>query len=353
MEVQDLGVHVRIAVGASIGTSLMILCARAVSRWPWRFNAGSDDFAAIFATALSFAQGVIVVQAALLALGLPPGTMSQDNISTAMEFLYASNILFVTVLYASQLAITLTLHRLSHDKNDLIFSKTMLASTGIFFFISFILVAAERNAPKAELNRRQSSGILARWATISAMTVLLNIFTVIQSIYLIYNLQMTRASKGKIGLGFGLRLLLIPLSIIRLLSLRKSLQNNDFLYHCAITEVFVQVEMCYAVVCATLPCLHPFMDAAQSNMLDLGRITSATISSSLRPTNDYPLSRTSHSRGLPMGLPKQGSTGISTKISTTSEQDKSSSTADLIADDSRVIMVRRDINVAYSGANTP
>lgn len=63
---------------------------------------------------------------------------------------------------------------------------------------------------------------------------------------------------------------LIPISILRLVSLNKALRSNAFLYDYATTEIYTQVEMCLNVLCATIPSLQVFLASANTGLLDLG-----------------------------------------------------------------------------------
>lgn len=63
---------------------------------------------------------------------------------------------------------------------------------------------------------------------------------------------------------------LIPISILRLVSLSQTLKSDNFLFDCVTTEIWTQAELCFAVLSATIPCLRIFLAAAQTGLLDLG-----------------------------------------------------------------------------------
>lgn len=62
---------------------------------------------------------------------------------------------------------------------------------------------------------------------------------------------------------------LIPVSIIRVVSLSRTLRSDVFLFDYVTPEIYTQAELCYAVLSATIPCLRIFLAAAQTGLLDL------------------------------------------------------------------------------------
>jgi hypothetical protein len=67
---------------------------------------------------------------------------------------------------------------------------------------------------------------------------------------------------------------LIPISILRLVSLNKALYSEAILFDYAVSQIYTQAEMCINVLCATIPSLQLFLALAHTGLLDLGATTS-------------------------------------------------------------------------------
>lgn len=60
---------------------------------------------------------------------------------------------------------------------------------------------------------------------------------------------------------------LLPISILRLLSYSNASQNRDPLFVFIWPEIWLEIEMCYSIISATLPCLRIFLEAASANRM--------------------------------------------------------------------------------------
>jgi hypothetical protein len=68
---------------------------------------------------------------------------------------------------------------------------------------------------------------------------------------------------------------LIPISILRLVSLNKALHSESVLFDYATAEIYTQAEMCANVLCATIPSLQVLLASAHTGLLDLGATTTS------------------------------------------------------------------------------
>jgi hypothetical protein len=62
---------------------------------------------------------------------------------------------------------------------------------------------------------------------------------------------------------------LIPIAMMRLISLRTSLASEQPLLDAAKTEYYTQAEMTFSLIAATIPCLRIFMQAAKTGLLGI------------------------------------------------------------------------------------
>lgn len=62
----------------------------------------------------------------------------------------------------------------------------------------------------------------------------------------------------------------IPLTILRLINLSHALRSSTYNFSYVPVEILTQAEMCYNVLCATLPSLSMFLASAHTGLLELG-----------------------------------------------------------------------------------
>jgi hypothetical protein len=85
------------------------------------------------------------------------------------------------------------------------------------------------------------------------------------AVYLLHALQMPLLKKSTIVFAFALRLPVIVPAALRLHYLSEALNSSNFTLDITYPAVCKQVEIAYAIIAATLPCLRPFMVATATN----------------------------------------------------------------------------------------
>ncbi|KAK5123913.1 hypothetical protein LTR85_002110 [Meristemomyces frigidus] len=83
-------------------------------------------------------------------------------------------------------------------------------------------------------------------------------------VFLVLQLEMRTWMKIRIVTSFGLRVVLVPLAVLRLVSLADSTPN---LFDLIIPELYLQIEMCYNIISATIPCLGMFLQGASPDFI--------------------------------------------------------------------------------------
>lgn len=115
---------------------------------------------------------------------------------------------------------------------------------------------------------RSVSSTLTRWAAAGALNILLDVIFAGLSIYLVYGLQMDPQSKRLVVVGFVLRLLLVPVTIVRLATLA-NVNADNFSFSYTLPEALTQLEMHGSIIATTLPCLRLFLRAWNTTFMDL------------------------------------------------------------------------------------
>ena len=85
------------------------------------------------------------------------------------------------------------------------------------------------------------------------------------AVYLLYALQMPLVKRLTIMFAFALRLAVIVPAAFRLHYLSEALNSSNFTLDITYEVVCKQIEIAYAIIAATLPCLRPFMVATATN----------------------------------------------------------------------------------------
>jgi len=118
------------------------------------------------------------------------------------------------------------------------------------------------NPPSANSNKMAQ---LARWQTVAAFDIALEILLFATSVFIVYPLQMTLYWKLVITSGFALRLPIIIPTVFRLHYLSVAFNSANPTLVGVTAVVCKQTEIAYAIISATIPCLRPFMTATSTN----------------------------------------------------------------------------------------
>jgi hypothetical protein len=114
-----------------------------------------------------------------------------------------------------------------------------------------------------ETNSFQSTS----WIAIGLVDVVIEVTLLVLPIYLVWPLQMPLKSKFLVTLAFSCRVAIIPVAILRLLSLHNSSGSTDYSFDIVLAIVYAQVEMHFSLIAATVPCLRPFLKAWNTGYL--------------------------------------------------------------------------------------
>jgi hypothetical protein len=74
-------------------------------------------------------------------------------------------------------------------------------------------------------------------------------------------------SKFIVTLAFSARIAIIPLAMVRIHDLNKISKSTNWPFDIVTAIVFAQLEMHFSLIAATIPCLRPFLKAANTGYL--------------------------------------------------------------------------------------
>lgn len=140
----------------------------------------------------------------------------------------------------------------------------------VFGVVSIFVVALRQDisAPWSYDDAGVVSSNLARWSAVGVLNMLVDMIVAGLSVYLVWGLQMDATSKRLVIVGFVLRLFLVPITIVRLVSLA-NVNARDFSLSYTIPETLTQLEMHGSIIATTLPCLRLFLRAWNTSFMDM------------------------------------------------------------------------------------
>ena len=164
---------------------------------------------------------------------------------------------------------SLLLHRLAGSSNKPRLYQSLTGIVGVLGIVSFLVVAIRQNtgAPWIYTSSTVDS-TLARWIANGVLSVVSDLLAIALSCYLVWNLQMGTNAKTLVITAFALRLFVLPVTIIRLVSLSR-VNADDFSLSYALPEAYTQLEMYCNLIATTLPCLRLFLTAWNTNFMNM------------------------------------------------------------------------------------
>jgi hypothetical protein len=130
---------------------------------------------------------------------------------------------------------------------------------------------------------------------------------------------------------------------LRTLSTLKTSENSLFAY--AYVEIYTQARMCFALVSATMPCLHAYFQDAETGLLGGGlTATNSSYTGSGRDVKYEPSTNSKVPDSMRDAHELSGFTNAETITSAAASSDTSSVTS---SRSERAIVVKQTVNVQY------
>ncbi|KAH6721030.1 hypothetical protein BKA61DRAFT_699310 [Leptodontidium sp. MPI-SDFR-AT-0119] len=199
----------------------------------------------------------------------------ENQLIPLQKAIYASEILYIITIWLTKCSVAFLFIRLSPDRRHTLASYTILGASTIFMFISVLIVSlrCELSQPWIFVESK-CPHLFARWQTVAGMDIATELALFSTSIYLVKNLQLSLQKKCLVVLAFGLRLPMIAPTILRLDSILSTLHSTDPTLKGTMSQIYTQIELSYAIIAATTPCLRPFMKALSTHYGAPASITS-------------------------------------------------------------------------------
>ncbi|KAK3680174.1 hypothetical protein LTR78_000551 [Recurvomyces mirabilis] len=188
---------------------------------------------------------------------------------TVSQTLYATDLIFVLSLWIGKISVALLFVRLANSSKKTRPGWILTGLTVVFGFISFLLIAIRPPTSHPwRYDEVTASSALARWIVNGVLSIIVDLIVCGMSCYLVWDLQMNFQSKSLVVTAFALRIFVVPITILRLVSLGNVMPDNiSFTY--TLPEIFTQLEMHCNLIATTLPCLRLFLTAWNTNFMNL------------------------------------------------------------------------------------
>ncbi|KAK6423278.1 hypothetical protein LTR95_016546 [Oleoguttula sp. CCFEE 5521] len=286
--------------------------------------------------------------------------------------IYTGDLLFICVVSASKLAISLLLYRLSSAPRTIMAAHILMAVVAIWSVASLLAISLrpEISSPWT-LSPANASHLMNAWTGIGAVSCLTEFAFMAFPVFLVYGLQMPLASKLTVVTGFAFRLPIIVFTILRFDAFRDTLGNvADISWTYVLLAIYTELEMHASLMAATIPCMHIFLRSFNTGFLATTalQVDSSGTMSATKGESSYAMKTvrsrqtqnsqerswnrdTTHEGGKrPMKLnPEQGQT-VSSVTHRDRRVDDGIDTGSVESDGSDKIMVRKTVQIDYSRA---
>ncbi|KAK5724370.1 hypothetical protein LTR15_004415 [Elasticomyces elasticus] len=260
---KDQGALLTVALAFCTSCSFVFLIVRLIIRQPLSVLFGRDDAAAAFATLIGLVQSMVTLHAVSRGLGRRDEDLLEGEITEVNQSIFFADLLYILVIYLAKLAVVLFFMRLSSSKVHRAYCHTLAATCAIFCVVSIFVLSLQ--TPITEpWDAVLSSARLDRWIATEIMSGLVDLTIAGFPIILVKDLVMRKKMKVRIVSAIALRLILVPLAIARLATWPHDTPDRlDYIP----TELYLQAEMCYTIISATIPCLGAFLQSASPGYL--------------------------------------------------------------------------------------
>ncbi|CAK7240420.1 MAG: hypothetical protein STHCBS139747_001859 [Sporothrix thermara] len=254
-----------LAITASLGLvfGVVSLLIRTYVRIECRASFGRDDYTAFVSMVFALIQAVIIFLAISRGFGEIVAELTPEAILAWQRDVFISDIFYLIGMWLTKSSIALLLMRLSRDPFHGVMARVLLAASAIYFVVSVFVVSirCDISQPWNDAVDGCPASIYARWVAVTVLDIITEIALFIGGLWLVRGVQLPWSKKSVVVVAYGLRLPVICAAAVRLYYIHKSLYSDDESLQGILASVCTQVELSYAVVATTMPCLKPFMSA--------------------------------------------------------------------------------------------
>ncbi|OIW26306.1 hypothetical protein CONLIGDRAFT_683294 [Coniochaeta ligniaria NRRL 30616] len=255
----DQGGIVVIAAALALIFALVSIVLRLFIRVEFRRRFFGDDAFMIIQTGLIFS-------AVSHGFGKVGKDVSDSDLVAWEKLSYVSDIFYLLTLWSTKISAALLFIRLSPDKTHNVLSHMFMGLSALLATISIFIICLRCQVAEPWLFVGiQCPGLFARWQTLASFDISSEVLLFLIAIYIVQGLQLALRKKMVVVFAFGLRLPIIAAAAIHLHYQGIAIGSADPSLDGVLPTVCAEIELCYAVIATTIPCLRPFVFALSTN----------------------------------------------------------------------------------------
>ncbi|KAK3353306.1 hypothetical protein B0T25DRAFT_207929 [Lasiosphaeria hispida] len=257
-----------IIIGATLALifAVISMLIRLYVRLEFRHSFARDDLASVGSLALFIIQSSLVFTQVSQGLGKTFEDVTPEGLVALQKDGFAADVFYLLTLWLTKTSIVYLFIRLSPDRNHIRAAYVCLAAATLFLVVSVFTTCLRCNlaAPWIFIGE-QCPGLLARWQATAAFDMATEVGLFAVAVYMTQGLQLDRSKKFVVLFAFGLRLLVIIPTLIRLIYLSTAFSSADPTLDSVLATICTQTQLSYAIIATTTPCLRPFMSALNTH----------------------------------------------------------------------------------------
>ncbi|KAH7178943.1 hypothetical protein DER46DRAFT_622476 [Fusarium sp. MPI-SDFR-AT-0072] len=249
--------------------AIMAATLRIVTRVTTVGSLSLDDRLVAASTVLAIIQSVIVIFEGSAGLGKRDG-LHNDQISFILKSQYASDVLFIIVIFLTKISATRTIRIMAPRER-----QRMILATEVVIVLwalgSIIASLFACSLPKTwDYIHGQCFDRALFWTLFDVINILTDIAITGTLIDMFKSIQASRSKRTLVIGVFGCRVIINPAIICHIYYFRKATNLNNPTFDGWTSTVIVQVIQCLSILVTCVPFLKPFMDSLESGQMSAG-----------------------------------------------------------------------------------
>ncbi|KIL85461.1 hypothetical protein FAVG1_11419 [Fusarium avenaceum] len=235
-----------------------------------------DDGLVIASTVLAVIQSIIVIFEGSAGLGIRH-RLHADQVSLILKNQYASDILFITVIYLAKISATRTMWNMAprERKRLILITEAFISAWAL---CSILVTIFQCSLPKPwdyMYGTCFNRGIF--WTVVDMLNIATDILITGILIDMFKSLQTPRSKKVLVIAAFGCRMLITPVIISHIYYLRRATELGNPIFDMWIPAVVVQIIQCLSILVTCVPFLKPLMDSLETGQMNAGEVLQTRI----------------------------------------------------------------------------
>ncbi|MCJ1318975.1 hypothetical protein MMC15_004307 [Xylographa vitiligo] len=229
-----------------------------------------DDGYMVAAMLAAVGHSVAVYQEVNAGLGQHVTSLTQAQIDGVEQGIYASQMLYILSLAFAKLALLQIYTTFARHYLRTSVVKGLMCFVALWAVVALLPIAFQCHLPTpwAIFSYDQCINQPVFWDTIGAFDALTDVCIALLPVWLLYDLQLPFSKRALIMIAFTERILVLPLTILRLVYISSTTPSTDPTFAAVPTALTTVVNINLSIILACIPFLKPFLDSLQIGMFN-------------------------------------------------------------------------------------